>query len=393
MIYLDNAATSWPKPPQVAAAMQHFLAHVGATPGRSGHRLSVEAGRTVLDARDAIAELLGMRDPLRVAFMANATEALNTVLLGFPVSGEHVIVSGLEHNSVMRPLSELSRRGITHTVLPHSADGSLDPDEIRKAVRPGTILLAVNHASNVTGRVLPVREAGRIARELGLHFLVDAAQTAGCIPIDMELDCIDFLAFTGHKSLLGPQGTGGLALADRIAPSRLRMLKTGGTGSRSEHTSHPEFLPDRFEAGTPNAVGLAGLAAGIRHVLDAGVENIRLSEERLVDRLAAGLASIEGIRVHGLAPLGQRTGTLSFTLHGVPVSDLALRLDEEHEILCRAGLQCAPLAHRTIGTFPDGTVRFSVCPFNTPEQIDEAIAAVAAVAGAPHRGAARRTSP
>jgi len=380
MIYLDNAATSWPKPPQVGQAMQRFLDEVGATPGRSGHRLSIEAGRVVLDAREAVAELLGVRDPLRIAFMANATEALNTVLLGYPVPGEHVIVSGLEHNSVMRPLTELQHRGIDCTVLPHAADGSLDPEEIRKAVRPDTALLVLNHGSNVSGRVLPIRQAGFIARELGLVFLVDAAQTAGCIPIDMEQDCIDFLAFTGHKGLYGPQGTGGLVLSERVDPNRVRPLKAGGTGSRSEHSTHPDFLPDRFEAGTPNAVGLAGLSAGVRFVLGRGVAEIRRHEEALIARLAAGLADTEGVTLHGIADPGERTCTLSLSVPGLATSDVVLRLDEEFGVLARGGLQCAPLAHRTLATFPEGTVRLSPGFFNTHEQVDEAVDAVAAIA-------------
>ncbi|MBM4353429.1 MAG: aminotransferase class V-fold PLP-dependent enzyme [Deltaproteobacteria bacterium] len=387
MIYLDNAATSWPKPPQVALAMQRFLTEVGATPGRSGHRLSIEAGRIVLEAREAIAELFSVRDPLRVAFTANATEALNTVLLGFPVPGEHVLVSGLEHNSVMRPLTELHRRGTDHTVLPHAGDGTLDPDEIRKAVRPGTVLLVLNHGSNVSGRVLPVREAGRIARELGLYVLVDAAQTAGCIPIDLERDGLDFLAFTGHKGLYGPQGTGGFVLSERVDPRHVRPLMTGGTGSRSEHTVHPDFLPDRFEAGTPNSVGLAGLAAGVRFVLEKGVDEIRRHEEMLVARLAAGLADIDGVTLHGMARPGERTCTLSFCMRGIATSDVALRLDEEFAVLARAGLQCAPLAHRTLATFPEGTVRFSPGFFNTSEEMDAAVKAVATLAAAARRSA------
>ncbi len=377
MIYLDNAATSWPKPPQVAAAMHRFLDEVGATPGRSGHRLSVEAGRAVLEAREAVAELFSVTDPLRVVFTSNATEALNTVLLGLPVSGDHVIASGLEHNSVMRPLVELRSRGVDFSLLPHASDGSLDPAEIRKVARPNTVLLVLNHASNVSGRILPLREVTAVASELGLPILLDAAQTAGCVPIDMERDGIDFLAFTGHKSLMGPQGTGGLVISSRIDPRRVRPLKTGGTGSRSEHTTHPDFLPDRFEAGTPNAVGLAGLAAGLRFVLEKGVAALQRHEERLAARMVQGLSALDGVALHGIAPAGQRTGVVSFTVHGLPVSEIALRLDENDGVLVRAGLQCAPQAHRTLGTFPHGTVRFSPGPFTTEAQVDAAVAAVA----------------
>ena len=263
MIYFDNAATSWPKPPCVTEAMVHFLQEVGANPGRSGHRLSVEAGRIVYAAREAVAELFHAPDPLRVVFGHNVTEALNLALHGLLRPGDHVITSSVEHNSVMRPLRALEQEGVELTVVPCSPEGCLDPADVQAAVRRNTTMIALNHASNVVGTLLPVAQVGRIARECDTLLLVDAAQTAGAYPIDVQADGIDLLAFTGHKSLYGPMGTGGLIVGERVNVRHMAPLKRGGTGSRSEHEAQPDFLPDLCESGTPNAVGLAGLHASL----------------------------------------------------------------------------------------------------------------------------------
>jgi len=359
--------------------MVRFLAEVGATPGRSGHRLSLEAGRIVLDVREKVARLFNAAGPLRVVLTCNATEALNLVLTGLLRPGDHVLATGLEHNSVMRPLSRLAGEGVVVSPLSHGPDGALDLDDVRAAMRGGPRLVVVNHASNVTGRVQPVAEIAELAHERGALVLVDAAQSAGCVPIDIERDGIDFLAFPGHKSLYGPQGTGGLVFGRNADHRAIRPLKTGGTGSRSEHLVHPEGLPDRFEAGTPNAVGLAGLGAGLDFVLAEGVDRIRDHEEALCVRLVVGLSRIPGVLLHGLAQPGSRTATVSFTMEGLPVSQVGLSLDEEFGVLARVGLHCAPEAHRTTGTFPSGTVRFSLGRFNTTEHVDAAVAAVAAL--------------
>ncbi len=309
MIYFDNAATSWPKPPGVAEAMLHFLNQVGANPGRSGHRLSIEAGRIVYQAREALATLFNVRDPLRIVFGANATEALNLALHGYLRPGDHVITSSMEHNSVMRPLRALvrpsaGREGIALTVVPCSPQGFLDPADLEAAIRPETAMIVLNHASNVCGSLLPVREAGAIARRHGCLLLVDAAQTAGAYPLDVEADQIDLLAFTGHKALVGPMGTGGLAIGERVDVERLEPLKRGGTGSRSERQEQPDFLPDKYESGTANAVGLAGLGAGVRWVLDRSVPAIRRHEIELTQRLIDGLHRHP--RRHGLWRAGCR---------------------------------------------------------------------------------------
>ena len=385
MIYFDNAATSWPKPPGVVEAMTRFMKQVGANPGRSGHRLSVEAGRIVYEARELVAALFSLSDPLRVVFGANATEALNLAFRGYLRPGDHVVTSSMEHNSVMRPLRALAagQQGgpIDLTVVPCSAEGFLRPEELEAALRPNTTMVALNHASNVCGSLLPVRQAGVIARRHGCLLLVDAAQTAGAYPIDLEADRIDLLAFTGHKGLGGPTGTGGLVIGERVALERLLPLKRGGTGSRSELEEQPGFLPDQFESGTANAVGLAGLAAGLRWVLDRGVEAIRQHEIALTQQLIAGLEQIQGVRLHGGQDATRQTATVSFSIGGMEPSDVGLRLDERYEIMCRVGLHCAPAAHRTLGTFPGGTVRFALGAFSTSDQVDEALQAVREIAG------------
>ena len=364
MIYFDNAATSWPKPPGVTEAMVHFLNQVGANPGRAGHRRAVEAGRIVYNAREAVAELFNAPDPLRIAFGANVTEALNLALLGLLRPGDHVVTSSMEHNAVMRPLRALENERVEVTVVGCSTDGRLDLAALEAAIRPDTVLVALNHASNVTGTVLPVAEVGAICRH-GPLLLVDAAQTGGAYPIDLQADGIDLFAFTGHKSLGGPMGTGGLIVGERVDEKRITPLVYGGTGSLSEHDQQPDFMPDAFESGTPNAVGLAGLEAGVRWVLERGVNEIRAHEVGLTQALIEELGSIPGVTVYGTLDAELQTATVSFNITGVAPSEVGMRLDEEYGIMCRVGLHCAPAAHKTLGTFPGGTVRFGLGAFST----------------------------
>ncbi len=377
MIYFDNAATSWPKPPCVAEAMTHYMSEIGASPGRSGHRLAIEAARVVYGAREAVAELFHAPDPLRVVFGANVTEALNLALNGLLRPGDHVVTGSLEHNSVMRPLRALERAGVGVTVVPCSKTGELDPRDLEAAIRPNTRLIVLNHASNVVGTLLPVPEAGAIARRHGILLLVDAAQTAGAYPIDMQAAGIDLLAFTGHKSLYG-----GLIFGPRVDASHLQPIKRGGTGSHSEHEEQPAFLPDLFESGTPNAVGLAGLGASTRWIMAQGVEQIRAHEAALVGQLLAGLAAIPGITVYGTGNARLQTATVSFNIAGLEPSEVGLRLDDEYGIMCRVGLHCSPAAHRTLGTFPGGAIRLGLGAFNTAAEVAAAVAAVAEMAAA-----------
>lgn len=384
MIYLDNAATSWPKPPGVADAMMHFMSEIGASAGRSAHRRAMTSSRIVYAAREVVADLFDVSDPLRVVFGLNVTEALNLVLCGYLRSGDHVITSSVEHNAVMRPLRQLEREGVDVTVLPCSPQGFLDPATIEPAIRANTVMIVLNHASNVVGSLLPIVEAGRIARAHGVLLAVDAAQTAGACPIDAAADGIDLLGFTGHKGLYGPMGTGGLIVGERVDVDRLMPLKRGGSGSNSEREEQPDFLPDKYESGTVNAVGLAGLAAGVRSVLATGVETIRAHEVALTQRLIAGLQNISGVTVYGGLDAGLQTATVSFNVAGHLPSDVGLRLDEEFGIMCRVGLHCAPAAHKTIGTFPSGAVRFGLSYSNTAEEVDRALAAVAIITRSAH---------
>jgi len=376
MIYLDNSATSWPKPPRVKEDMVRFMDEVGANPGRSGHLLSIEAARIIYDAREALSTLFGVKDPSRIVFTLNATESLNLALKGLLKLGDHVITSSMEHNSVMRPLRALEKKGIEVGIVPCSEEGSLDPGEVERRIRPNTRMVVLNHASNVTGTLLPIRDVGLITRERGLIFLVDTAQTAGASPIDVEKDGVDLLAFTGHKSLYGPQGTGGLVIGERVHEEEMTPLKQGGTGSRSEFEEQPDFLPDCFESGTPNGVGIAGLLAGVQFVLSEGIEKVRRQEMSLMKRLMEGLKGVPQAKVYGPEDTESRIATLSFNISGVSPSDVAVKLEREFGILCRPGLHCAPAAHRTIRTFPQGTVRFSLGAFNTEGEISAAIEAV-----------------
>lgn len=382
MIYLDHAATSWPKPPEVARAMADFLERAGGNPGRSGHRLSVAAGRAVYDAREAVAELFNAPDPLRVIFTQNATHALNVAIRGLLRPGDRAVTTGVEHNSVMRPLRALEEQGVELVVAPCRADGSLDPAEMEKAVTPGTKLVVATHASNVVGTLLPVAAIAKIAHDAGALLLVDAAQTAGCVPIDVREMGIDLLAFTGHKALQGPTGTGGLVVGDGVDAAEMEPLTRGGTGSRSERETQPEELPDKYESGTVNAVGIAGLHAGIRFVTERGVDAVREHEVALTRRLMEGLGDVAGVTLYGPADATARTATISVTVAGLRVSDVGLGLDEEFGILTRVGLHCAPAAHRTIGTFPEGTVRLAAGPFTTDDDVAQTVAAVKEVARA-----------
>lgn len=375
MIYLDNAATSWPKPPEVLTAVTAFLERSG-NPGRAGHRLSIEAGRVVYDAREDVAELFGAKDPLRVVFTQNVTHAINIVVRGLLRPGDRVVTTGMEHNAVMRPLRALGRTGVDLTVVPCARDGSVDPRHMRAAIGDDARLVVLTHASNVTGTVMPVAEVARAAHAAGALVLLDAAQTAGVLPVDIhELD-VDFLAFTGHKGLHGPAGTGGLIVGEQVEVGDLEPLVCGGTGSNSEREEQPEDMPDRFESGTPNGPGIAGLGAGVRFVMGRGIDTIRAHEVALTDELLTGLATIPGVTVYGPADARRRTAVVSFTVADRRISDIGFALDEEYGVLCRVGLHCAPAAHRTLGTYPEGTVRLAPGATTTTQQIHAAFDAV-----------------
>lgn len=377
MIYLDNAATSWPKPEEVYQASDEALRR-GGNPGRSGHKLSIAAGRTVEEARILLAQIFNASKPESIIFTLNTTDALNLAFKGILEKGDHVITSSMEHNSVARPLETLKLNGVEVTKVASSPISGVDMQEVKAAIKENTRLMVFSHVSNVTGTVNPIAEIGKLCHDKGILFLVDAAQSAGVIPIDVEKMKIDLLAFPGHKSLLGPVGTGGLFIGEGLS---LKPIREGGTGSFSELLSQPEQIPDRYESGTLNTSGIAGLAASVRFLLEQGVENLQKKEAILTNRLLEGISKISGITVFGPPPGKLRTGVVSLLIKGVAPSQTAIILDNVFNIAVRAGLHCAPDAHRTLGTLKTGgTVRFSIGAFNTEEEIDICLEALHSIA-------------
>ncbi len=379
MTYLDNAATSFPKPEQVYVAMDRFARHSLANPGRSGHKMALESEHALSNARHRLNRFFNGRNPDRWAFTLNCTDALNMAFKGLLNDGDHVITTDLEHNSVSRPLVALAQAGrITLTRIPSDAGGTIDPEAIRAAIGPKTRLVAMTHASNVLGTVQPVADVGRIVRERDLLFLVDAAQTAGVLPIDVQTACIDLLAFPGHKSLFGPTGTGALYVGSRVT---LRPWREGGTGGDSLTPTQPTEFPHHLEGGTPNVLGVAGLVAGLDFVEERGVEAIRKHEVDLCDRLWSALAEMPGFELFGHADSSRRVGALSFRCEVLPAPELAGLLDEKFDIAVRPGLHCAPYIHKALGTAPDGLVRVSPGPFTTNADIDHLIDALTQITG------------
>jgi cysteine desulfurase family protein len=352
------------------------LKNIGANPGRSGHRLAVKADQVIARTRRSIAGLFGIKDPKRIVFTVNATEAINLGLKGLLKTGDHVITSNMEHNSVVRPLRFLETRGVEVTFASCSREGLIKAEVILKAVRKNTRLIVLTHASNVTGGLMPVEEVGALARRHGILFMVDAAQTAGIVPLSITGLGIDLLAAPGHKGLMGPQGTGFLYIGPDIS---LRPLKEGGTGSQSEMETQPDFLPDQMESGTLNTPGLAGLGAGADFILGQRVEKIREKEISLSRMIREGLDKNPKVQLYGPEKAEQRTSPLSFNIPGLNPSALASILDSAYDIAVRAGLHCAALAHRTLGTLPEGTIRVSPGFFNTEKDIDFFLEAVRSI--------------
>jgi cysteine desulfurase family protein len=382
MIYLDNAATTWPKPEAVYRETDRFFRLSAANPGRSGHRMAMEAAQTLQRTRLGLARLFNTASPERVVFCFNATDALNIALKGLLRAGDHVVTSTMEHNSVLRPLRALEKRGVTATRVRASATGWIDPDEIRRAVTPRTRMIVTTHVSNVTGTIQPVAGIGAVARDCGLLYLVDGAQSAGTLNVDLATLPIDLYAFTGHKGLFGPPGTGGLCIGERVDLDGFETIKEGGTGIRSEEDVQTTELPHRFECGTHNTVGLAGLGAGVEFLLAQGVARIREHEETLTARLYEGLKRIPGLTLYGPAESRDRGAIVSFTAAGWQPADFGAALDQSFGIACRTGLHCAPEAARTIGTWPLGTVRLSLSFLNTADEIDRALEGIARLAAA-----------
>src|SRR3989338_1160760 len=378
MIYLDNAATSFPKPSEVYGEMDEFFRERAANPGRAGYRLSTEAEKGIETTRKALAGLFGAREPQRLVFTLNATDAINMAVKGLLNPGDHVITTTLEHNAVTRPLNSLERQGvITITRVRPSPQGFLDPGDIKRAITPKTRLVALVHASNVLGTVQPIGDVGRLAREKDLLFLVDAAQSAGLWPVNVEEQCIDLLAFTGHKSLFGPPGTGGLYVGGRV---ELRPWREGGTGVDSQNPVQPEDMPFRLEGGTPNFVGLAGLKAGVEFVSRTGTDKIRRHCQVLLSQLLHALGDDKRFTLYGPSDTENRSPILSLNIKGMEPQVVGTILDESFGIAVRSGLHCAPGTHREIGSFPQGTVRISPGFFNTGDDIAQVALALKEIA-------------
>ncbi len=376
MIYLDNAATSWPKPERVYQMVDKVMRQIGANPGRSGHTMAIEAGRLVQETRELAAALFAIPHPSQVVFTLNVTDSLNLALKGLLQPGDHVITSSMEHNAITRPLEALRKKGVTVTKVTTSPVNGVSLQEIRNAIQANTKLIAITHASNVTGTLNPIGEIGQIAQAFGIAFLVDCAQTAGVFPINVQEMGIDLLAFAGHKSLLGCQGVGGLYVHKRIT---LKTLREGGTGSHSESLEQPDELPERYESGTLNTSGIAGLGASIRYIMETGMEKIKQREEALTNLLLKGLARIPGVVLYG-PPLGQeRAAVVSFNLEQISANELCMILDKSFQIAVRPGLHCAPDAHRVLGTLQGGTIRISPGYFTTEEEIETCLQAITAI--------------
>lgn len=373
MIYLDNAATSYPKPPAVIEAVRRCLEDGAGSAGRSAGGAALAAERTIHGARTAVAELLGAPDPRRVALFESATGALNAALKGWLKPGDHVVATALEHNAVARPLRHLESLGVELTRLPASACGELDPADLARAFRPHTRLVVAVHASNVLGIIQPVAELAALSHERDVPLLVDASQTAGALPWSLDELGADMLAFTGHKGLLGPQGTGGLYVREGL---ELVPHRHGGTGSQSERDVQPDFMPDRLESGTPNTPGLAGLAAAVAHLLERGVTAMRDHEARLTAFFMQELRAISGVDIYGPLDPGRRVGLVSVNVRDLDPAEVAFALESDHGIVTRPGLHCAPWAHEVAGTLQRGAVRFSVGPSTTQGELETALDAL-----------------
>lgn len=373
MIYLDNAATTFPKPESVYCAADQCMRTYAANPGRSGHKLALLAGREIYQTRELAAELFCVADPFRIIFTGNATESLNLAIKGTLKPGDHVITSSMEHNSMIRPLSALKEQGITVTIVPCSKDGTLKPEDVEAAILTNTRLIAITHVSNVTGTIMPVKEIAEIARMHQILFLLDASQSAGVFDINLTEWPVDLLAAPGHKGLLGPQGTGLLYIKEGLT---LRPLKEGGTGSHSEEMTQPNLMPDRYESGTLNTPGLAGLGAGIEYVKLHRIQ-IENHETRLTRFFLEELKKIKKVIVYGADDLNAaHAGVISLNIADFSSSEVSWLLDQEFNICTRSGLHCAPLAHQTIGTLERGTVRFSVGFMTTEDEIVKTLDAI-----------------
>ena len=379
-IYFDNASTSFPKAEGVAEAVYHYMKDCGCNINRGGYDEAYQAEETVLRTRQQLTKLFHGPDCRNVVFTRNITESLNVLLKGFLKAGDHVLVSAMEHNAVMRPLTQLTEQGVSFDRIPCGADGTLDVSAMDRLLRENTRAVVMLHASNVCGTLMPIETVGAFCHAHGLRFILDTAQTAGVFPIDMEIMQIDALAFTGHKGLLGPQGIGGFLLQPDMVPL-LQPLIAGGTGSISHEEQMPSFMPDRFEAGTMNLPGIMGLHAALCWLERETIDAVRSHELELTERFLSGALDIPHLRVIGRQDIAERAGVVSVVPENADPALVADALGREYGIMVRVGLHCAPNAHKTLGTFPTGTIRFSFGRWNTPQQVDTALSALRELCG------------
>ncbi|TDT61152.1 aminotransferase class V-fold PLP-dependent enzyme [Fonticella tunisiensis] len=367
-VYLDNAATSYPKAPGVAQAVYNYIENIGGNVGRGTYKNAYSAGQMVYETRELICNLFNFDNPLNCVFTSNITQSLNILLKGFLKNGDHVIVSSMEHNAVMRPLNSLKKSGVEFDRIICRQDGTLNPEDIKEKIKPNTKLVVMTHASNVCGTILPVEEVGKICRRHNIHFILDSAQSAGFLDVDFKKLNLSALAFTGHKGLLGPQGIGGF-LIDSDFVKEVSTLSEGGTGSLSESELQPDYMPDKFESGTLNIPGIYGLNAALKYLSSTGIQNIRKIEQELTEEFIKEVLNIKGVKLIGLRGIEGRTSVVSLDFVGNDNAEASYILDNEFGIMTRVGLHCAPSAHKTLGTFPEGTVRFSFGHFNTMDEV------------------------
>ena len=374
-IYLDNASTTFPKAPTVATAMSDYITNRGININRGSYALAYDVEDIIYTTRQRLHPLFNGHDPAHVIFTQNVTMSLNMVIKGLLKAGDHVLVSSMEHNAVMRPLTQLLDKGITFDTIPCDSTGSIQMDSIEPLIRPNTVALIINHASNVCGTIQPLESIGPICKAHNLQFIVDAAQTAGVIPIDVKACHIDALCFTGHKGLLGPQGIGGIILTKEMAQN-LTPLIAGGTGSFSHLETMPTHMPDAFESGTLNLPGIIGLNEGLAYIESQGMENIHNHELVLTQSFLEGLQSIDVVNIVGKQNIQDRTAVVSITIDGMDPANIAYELESTYHIMTRVGLHCAPRAHQTLRTYPEGTVRFSFGYANTHKDVESALSAL-----------------
>lgn len=377
MIYLDNAATTFPKPTEVYEEVLKCMENYAANPGRGSYDMAIKASAKVMEARQEISELFNIPNALNLVFTSSATEALNIAIKGLLKRRDHVISTVIEHNSVLRPLNYLSKNGVQFTLLGVNELGYLNMNGLKNEIRKNTKAIIINHASNVLGTIQNIREIGRMAKEHGIIFIVDASQSAGTLSIDVQRDNIDLLAFPGHKGLLGPQGTGGLYIKEGIS---LENFKDGGTGSNSNSMTQPDYLPDKFESGTLNTPGIAGLCEGVKFIKKVGRRNIQKHKERLVEYLLKELKKLPYIKIYGHSNTENRAAVVSINVEGMDSSQVGYMLNKKG-IAVRTGYHCAPLIHGIIGTMNRGTVRISPGYFNSFEDIENIVSSLKKIGG------------